>query len=184
MGSDRRCQGVIDDALEVLGPQVSDQDLGDHRKHEPAAVRRLLFPMALGPAGPAGRAAAAVEVVLDQRLASGSKVRCWGAYVQTLGQLDRLGQRLISRACRGVSSPAEFQPPEPPVATWFGGSVGDYPAFEWDDLASGIVGDAQVRDLLSHDLVESLCERVWGTIWGKTPALQGEAPKPQVTGLR
>lgn len=49
MGGDRRGQGVIDDTLEVLGPQVSDQDLGDHRNHEPTAVRRLLLPMALGP---------------------------------------------------------------------------------------------------------------------------------------
>ena len=53
MGSDRRCQGRIDDALEMLGPQVPDQDVGDHRKHESAAVRRLLLPLALGPAGPA-----------------------------------------------------------------------------------------------------------------------------------
>ena len=46
--------------------------------------------MALGPAGPASRAPAAVKIVLDQRLAPGPKVRCRGADVQAFGELDRL----------------------------------------------------------------------------------------------
>jgi hypothetical protein len=72
MGSHRCSQGSVDDALEVLGPQISHQDVGDHRKHEPAAVRGLLLAVALGPAGPASRPAAAVKVVLDESVASGA----------------------------------------------------------------------------------------------------------------
>ncbi len=147
MGSHRRGQRAIDDALEVLGPQISHQDIGDHRKHEPAAVRGLLLAMPLRPAGPASRSAPAVKVVIDQGFASGSEVRCRCPDVQTLGELGALGQRLVFGACRRIPTAAKLQPPEPPVAAWFGGSVGDYAAFEWDDLASGIAGVGQVRDL-------------------------------------
>ena len=126
-----------------------------------------------GPAGPASRSAPAVKVVIDQGFASGSEVRCRCPDAQTLGELGALGQSLVSRACRRVPPASKLEPAEPPVAAWFHRSVGEYAAFEWDDLASGIAGEAQVRDLLGHDLVESPCQRVWGTIWGKTTCLAG-----------
>ena len=136
----RRCQGTVEHALEVEWTEISGAYIGDHGQDEPSAVRRLLLPVTLRPPASAARAAAGVEVVLDQRQALGSKLGGRDPDVQSLGELGSLGERLSAGARRRVVAAAQLHPPQPPVTAGLRWPVGNNAVVQRYDLTWRLSG--------------------------------------------